>query len=168
MILLYIDILLQCRVTTRGSINREPDNYTNEWNNVLFSLHNMSSDEKKKFFFFLHRVFFFFLRSSFFAKKNLKKKTQMFFNLIASLNMSLNYRGFTEPIRLLQLYQDQLLSVSTGNRLGHHLGISPSASYSSSRLRSDTIRGAITAMELLPLNRMILIASDTGAIRLLS
>ena len=99
MILLYIDILLQCRVTTRGSINREPDNYTNEWNNVLFSLHNMSSDEKKKFF-FLHRVFF-FGRSSFFAKKKKKKKkkkseknTNVFFFLNCITKYVIELQGF--------------------------------------------------------------------------
>ncbi|KAF2347870.1 Anaphase-promoting complex subunit 4 WD40 domain, partial [Trinorchestia longiramus] len=76
-------------------------------------------------------------------------------------------KGPTEPVHLLQLYQDQVVTATTANRIGHHTSVASDATYTSYRLRSDSLKGVVTAMEVLPLNRMLLLGSDSGALRLL-
>ena len=76
-------------------------------------------------------------------------------------------KGPTEPVHLLQLYQDQVISATTGNRIGHHTYVSKDSVYTSYRLRGDSLRGIVTAMEIMPLNRMMLLGADGGNIRLL-
>lgn len=77
-------------------------------------------------------------------------------------------KGPTEPVHLMHLYQDQLISGTTANRIGHHTNVTPDAIYTSYRLRSESLRGVLTAMEVLPLNRMLLLGADSGGITLLS
>ncbi|KAK3878610.1 hypothetical protein Pcinc_016771 [Petrolisthes cinctipes] len=76
-------------------------------------------------------------------------------------------RGPTEPVHLMSLYGDELLTGTTANRVGVHTSVSPTASFSSTRLRSDTFRGVLTTMAVLPLNRILLLGADNGTIRLL-
>ena len=75
--------------------------------------------------------------------------------------------GHTEPVHLLQLYHHQVITATTANRIGHHTAVAPDAAYTSYRLKSDSLRGVVTAMEVLPLNRMMLLGADSGTIRLL-
>lgn len=84
------------------------------------------------------------------------------------LMMQMNfYRGPTEPVHLMSLYGDELLTGTTANRVGVHTSVSHTASFSSTRLRSDTFRGVLTTMAVLPLNRLLLLGADNGTIRLL-
>ncbi|XP_045593332.1 WD repeat-containing protein 81 isoform X2 [Procambarus clarkii] len=76
-------------------------------------------------------------------------------------------RGPTEPVHLICLYGDEVITGTTANRIGVHTSVSPTASFSSTRLRSDTFRGVLTTMAVLPLNRLLLLGADNGTIRLL-
>ncbi|KAK8740038.1 hypothetical protein OTU49_003006 [Cherax quadricarinatus] len=76
-------------------------------------------------------------------------------------------RGPTEPVHLICLYGEEVITGTTANRIGVHTSVSPTASFSSTRLRSDTFRGVLTTMAVLPLNRLLLLGADNGTIRLL-
>jgi len=79
-----------------------------------------------------------------------------------------NLRGWSEPVHCMGLCGGELVTATTGNRIGVHTSLGSTASFTSTKLRSDTIRGVLTAMAVLPLNRMLLLGSDTGSITLLS
>ncbi|XP_060522170.1 WD repeat-containing protein 81 [Cylas formicarius] len=77
-------------------------------------------------------------------------------------------RGPTEPAHCLVVYdQCQLVSATTANRVGVHTSIAADSSYSSTKLRGDTFKGLLTAMAILPLNRLLLLGADNGQISLL-
>lgn len=76
-------------------------------------------------------------------------------------------RGPTEPVHCLSAYGLELISGTTANRIGVHTAVDVNASFSSTRLRSDTFKGVLTAMAVLPLNRLLLLGADTGNISLL-
>ncbi|KAF9420996.1 hypothetical protein HW555_002979, partial [Spodoptera exigua] len=73
-------------------------------------------------------------------------------------------KGSTEPVHCLSVYYKELISGTTNNRIGVHTSLSQDASFSSTKLRSDTFRGVLTCMAVLPLNRLLLLASDNGTI----
>jgi len=77
------------------------------------------------------------------------------------------FRGPTEPVHCLSGYDSELISGTTANRIGVHTAVDINASFSSTRLRSDTFKGVLTAMAVLPLNRLLLLGADTGNISLL-
>lgn len=76
-------------------------------------------------------------------------------------------RGTTEPVHCLNIYNDELISGTTGNRIGVHTSVASEASFSSTKLRSDAFKGMLTSMALLPLNRLLLLGAETGVINLL-
>ncbi|XP_044253256.1 WD repeat-containing protein 81 isoform X2 [Tribolium madens] len=76
-------------------------------------------------------------------------------------------RGATEPVHCLNVYNNELISGTTANRIGVHTSIDMEASFSSTKLRSDAFKGLLTSMALLPLNRLLLLGADTGTINLL-
>ncbi|RVE48081.1 hypothetical protein evm_007268 [Chilo suppressalis] len=76
-------------------------------------------------------------------------------------------KGNTEPVHCLSVYYNELISGTTNNRIGVHTSLGTDASFSSTKLRSDTFRGVLTCLATLPLNRLLLLGSDTGAITLL-
>ena len=67
----------------------------------------------------------------------------------------------------LDVYGSELISGTTANRIGVHTAVDVNSSFSSTRLRSDTFKGVLTALHVLPLNRLLLLGADTGAISLL-
>ncbi|KAK3930332.1 WD repeat-containing protein 81 [Frankliniella fusca] len=77
-------------------------------------------------------------------------------------------RGPTEPVHCLGAYCSELISGTTANRIGVHTAVDSAASFSSTRLRSDTFKGVLTTMAVLPLNRLLLLGADSGIITLLS
>ncbi|CAB3366386.1 Hypothetical predicted protein [Cloeon dipterum] len=76
-------------------------------------------------------------------------------------------KGQTEPVHCLNAYNMELISGTTANRIGVHTAVGEQASFSSNRLRSDTFKGVLTALAVLPLNRLLLLGSDAGHISLL-
>lgn len=77
------------------------------------------------------------------------------------------FRGTTEPVHCLELFGNELVWGTTANRIGVHSGIDLSASYSSTKLRTDSLKGVLTSLALLPLTRLLLLGADSGAISLL-
>ncbi|XP_063618306.1 WD repeat-containing protein 81 [Cydia splendana] len=76
-------------------------------------------------------------------------------------------KGTTEPVHCLSVFYNELISGTTNNRIGVHTSLDQDASFSSTKLRSDTFRGVLTCMSVLPLNRLLLLGSDNGTISLL-
>ncbi|XP_063825217.1 WD repeat-containing protein 81 [Ostrinia nubilalis] len=76
-------------------------------------------------------------------------------------------KGSTEPVHCLSVYYNELISGTTNNRIGVHTSLDQEASFSSTKLRSDTFKGVLTCMAVLPLNRLLLLGSDNGTISLL-
>ncbi|XP_067006086.2 WD repeat-containing protein 81 [Anabrus simplex] len=81
--------------------------------------------------------------------------------------LNFHMKGPTEPVHCLSSYGSELISGTTASRIGVHTAIDAQASFSSTRLRSDTFKGVLTAMAVLPLNRLLLLGSDSGNISLL-
>ncbi|XP_011308570.1 WD repeat-containing protein 81 isoform X2 [Fopius arisanus] len=81
--------------------------------------------------------------------------------------LKFHLKGTTEPVHCMEVYEQQIISGTTANRIGVHTEISGSAFFSSSKLRSDAFKGVLTAMTVLPLNRLLLLGADNGGITLL-
>ncbi|XP_064623672.1 WD repeat-containing protein 81-like [Lineus longissimus] len=78
-----------------------------------------------------------------------------------------NFKGQTEPVHCFSFYKNEIISATTGNRVGVYTSVNSQASFSSTKLRSDTFRGVLTTMNILPLNRFLLLGADNGTVRLL-
>ncbi|XP_073974204.1 WD repeat domain 81 isoform X2 [Rhodnius prolixus] len=76
-------------------------------------------------------------------------------------------KGPTEPVHCLEMVSEELLFGTTANRIGVHTDIGSTSSFSSTRLRSDTFKGVLTSLAVLPLNRLLLLGADTGHITLI-
>ncbi|XP_036144900.1 WD repeat-containing protein 81 isoform X2 [Monomorium pharaonis] len=76
-------------------------------------------------------------------------------------------KGATEPVHCMAMHEQALIIGTTANRIGVYTGIEVTASLSSSKLRSDAFKGILTAMTVLPLNRLLLLGADNGGITLL-
>lgn len=76
--------------------------------------------------------------------------------------------GAQEPIHCVAFYEEgqQLITGSTGNRIGVRKGFDADSPYSTSKLKTDILKGNLSSLRMLPLNRLLLIAEDTGKIRL--
>lgn len=81
--------------------------------------------------------------------------------------LKFHLKGATEPVHCMALYEQQLISGTTANKIGVHTAVDVNAVFSSSKLRSDAFKGVLTAMAVLPLNRLLLLGSDNGGITLL-
>ncbi|XP_014261643.1 WD repeat-containing protein 81 isoform X1 [Cimex lectularius] len=78
-----------------------------------------------------------------------------------------NLKGPTEPVHCLEMAGGEVISGTTANRIGVHTSIDMAASFSSTRLRSDTFKGVLTSMAVLPLNRILLLGADSGIVTLI-
>uniref|UniRef100_A0A8D9AX21 WD repeat-containing protein 81 n=1 Tax=Cacopsylla melanoneura TaxID=428564 RepID=A0A8D9AX21_9HEMI len=79
-------------------------------------------------------------------------------------SLKCNIQGPTEPVHCLSVYKDQVISSTTANRLGSH-SLSD-YSFSCTKLRSDSFKGIVTTMALVPLNKLVLLGADNGNITL--
>ena len=77
--------------------------------------------------------------------------------------------GAQEPVHCVSVYEEgeQIITGSTGNRIGVRKGFTADSPYSSSKIKADILKGNMTSMRLLPMNRLLLLGEDTGKIRLL-
>lgn len=76
-------------------------------------------------------------------------------------------KGASEPVHCLSCYNHELITGTTANRIGVYSSVEETAAFSSCRLRSETFKGVLTSMAFLPLNKLLLLGSDTGNINLL-
>ncbi|XP_077530385.1 WD repeat domain 81 [Haemaphysalis longicornis] len=76
-------------------------------------------------------------------------------------------KGATEPVTCLSLHNTGVVSGTTANRINVHTSIDNKAIFTSTKLRSETFRGVIASMAVLPLNRLLLLGADNGGISLL-
>lgn len=76
-------------------------------------------------------------------------------------------KGHTEPVHCVRFYKNQIVSATTNNKIGVHTSVDVQANFSSTKLRSEVFKGVLTSMEILPLNRTLLLGADNGLIRLL-
>ncbi|KAG7210223.1 hypothetical protein KM043_011773 [Ampulex compressa] len=81
--------------------------------------------------------------------------------------LKFHMKGATEPVHCMSTYEQELVIGTTANRIGVYTSIETTASFSSSKLRSDAFKGILTAMAILPLNRLLLLGADNGGITLL-
>ncbi|KAK3093971.1 hypothetical protein FSP39_022380 [Pinctada imbricata] len=76
-------------------------------------------------------------------------------------------KGHTDPVHCFAMYKGQVISATTGNKIGIHSSTESQASFTSTKLPSTTFRGVLTSMAVLPLNKTLLLGADNGSIRLL-
>ncbi|XP_017887166.1 WD repeat-containing protein 81 [Ceratina calcarata] len=81
--------------------------------------------------------------------------------------LKFHMKGSTEPVHCMTMYEQELVIGTTANRVGVYTSIETTASFSSSKLKSDTFKGLLTTMAVLPLNRLLLLGADNGGITLI-
>ncbi|XP_016944874.3 WD repeat-containing protein 81 [Drosophila suzukii] len=73
-----------------------------------------------------------------------------------------------EPAHFLQSVGSSLVYATTGNRVGVYADVAHSHAFSTiTKLRSETFRGVLTSLAVLPLNRAFLAGNESGNIALL-
>nr|XP_006817040.1 PREDICTED: WD repeat-containing protein 81-like [Saccoglossus kowalevskii] len=78
-------------------------------------------------------------------------------------------RGINEPVHSISVYEDQIISATTANKLAVHSNVSGGAQLSyCNKLHSEGFKGVLVCMNTLPMNRLLLLGSDNGNIYLLA
>uniref|UniRef100_A0A0K2UX53 Putative LOC100169061 [Acyrthosiphon pisum] n=1 Tax=Lepeophtheirus salmonis TaxID=72036 RepID=A0A0K2UX53_LEPSM len=79
--------------------------------------------------------------------------------------------GPQEPIHCIctsfQGDTEDIITGSTANRIGVRHGTSPDSPFISNKLKSDIIKGNLTSLKFLSMNRLLLLGTDTGSIQLI-
>ena len=77
--------------------------------------------------------------------------------------------GAQEPVHCVAVNEEgqQLITGSTGNRIAVRRGFAADSPFSSNKIKSDILKGNLSAMKMLPLNRLLLLGEDSGKIRLI-
>ncbi|XP_076248923.1 WD repeat domain 81 isoform X2 [Calliopsis andreniformis] len=81
--------------------------------------------------------------------------------------LKFHMKGSTEPVHCMSSYEQELVIGTTANRVGVYSSIEAAATFSSSKLKSETFKGLLTTMTVLPLNRLLLLGADNGIITLI-
>ncbi|XP_031841126.1 WD repeat domain 81 isoform X2 [Nomia melanderi] len=81
--------------------------------------------------------------------------------------LKFHMKGATEPVHCMSTYEQELVIGTTANRVGVFTSIEATTAFSSSKLKSDTFKGLLTTMAILPLNRLLLLGADNGGITLI-
>lgn len=78
------------------------------------------------------------------------------------------HREPSEPAHCLRVTGSDLIYATPANRIGVISNfLSKSPIHSTTKLRSETLKGILTSLAVLPLNKMILTGNDSGNIVLL-
>ncbi len=76
---------------------------------------------------------------------------------------------WNEPVPFLTINEGQLIASTSSNKIGIHSDIedkSMSAKFSLNKLQPENFKGILTCQNYLPLNRLLLLGSDNGDIKL--
>ncbi|KAL5008764.1 hypothetical protein ScPMuIL_014345 [Solemya velum] len=77
-----------------------------------------------------------------------------------------SFKGQTDPVHCVNFYRDQIITGTTGNKIGVYTSVDRQAGFTGTKLKNDTFKGVLTTMAVLPLNRSLLLGADNGTIRL--
>ena len=77
--------------------------------------------------------------------------------------------GVQEPASHVEFLPDtkELVIATASNRLTVRHGLAHDSKFHSHKLRSDVLRGNVTAVRCLPMNRLLLLGQDNGSVALL-
>jgi len=75
-------------------------------------------------------------------------------------------RAPPEPLHCVRAHSGEVITGSTANRVTVHSEVATDAVVNVSKLRSDILKGNLMQLAVLPLNKMLLLATDTGHIHL--
>lgn len=75
-------------------------------------------------------------------------------------------KGIADPTICIARHQKELVTGTTSNRVTIHSLLEGSQHATSVKLRTDSFRGMLTSLAVLPLNRLLLLGADNGVISL--
>ena len=79
----------------------------------------------------------------------------------------MSFSGAQEPVHCVGSLSTNILTGSTANRIGVRHGSTPEAGFTSNKLRADVIKGNLSSMKVLPMNRLLLLGQDNGIVTLI-
>jgi len=76
-------------------------------------------------------------------------------------------RAPAEPLNCVCGHGSEVITGSTANKISVHSGVAKNATVTVSKIRSEIMKGNLLQMAVLPLNRLLLLATDSGQIHLI-